>query len=351
MILISLTLTACSPAPTEVPLSTVTASPAPANTSTPFQAVAITATSSPFPIPTATLGPTSTPDPFLHYTIPSMRLRAYGGGFIEIIEKLEEKTNFTRYKIRYPSDGLTIYGFMNIPKGEGPFPVIIAIHGYSDPNNYQLMPYSTGAADDFSREGYLVIHPNMRGYGESDSGDDRYRAGLAVDVLNLIALVKAQGSLPGTLEKAIPTHIGIWAHSMGGEIALRVITVNNHDIKATMLYAPMTGNILHNAQLFFNFTALPKFKEELDTPAYLHAAISPVYHYHNITSALKLYHGTADPLIPVEYSRETCEILTSLDKEINCAFYEDAKHTFNSNYTSYFEKSFFYFFKTHLLEP
>ena len=113
----------------------------------------------------------------------------------------------------------------------------------------------------------------------------------------------------------------------------------------------MTGDIIKNAQILFKFTALPKFQEELDTPAYLLAAISPMYHYYNITSALKLYHGTADTVIPVEYSQETCEALTTLGKEINCAFYEGARHTFNSNYSADFNKSFLYFFQTHLLEP
>ena len=275
-----------------------------------------------------------------------MYTRSYGGGFFQVLEKLGENNSFTRYKIRYLSDGLKIYGYMNIPKGEGPFPVIIAIHGYSDPDQYQLLPYSTDAADQLSREGYLVIHPNMRGYGESDSGDDRYRAGLAIDILNLITTIKQ----PGVLEEANTERMGIWAHSMGGEIALRVLTLSR-DIKATMLYAPMTGDIIKNAKLYLTLTGLPEFQEELNTPAHLVAAISPASHYQNITSALKLYHGTADSVIPVSYGRETCATLTALGKEINCAFYEGAKHTFNSTYSADFNKSFLYFFQSHLKEP
>ncbi len=279
-----------------------------------------------------------------------MRARSYGGGVVQILKKLDEEKTFTRYKILYLSDGLRIYGFMNIPKGEGAFPVIIAIHGYSDPNNYQLMPYSTHAADDLSRAGYLVIHPNLRGYGESDSGDNLYRAGLAVDILNLIAIIKEQGIKVGAIEKTIPSRIGIWSHSMGGEIALRVITVSD-DIKATMLYAPMTGDIIKNAQIYQRIISFPQLQEELNTPAYLVSAISPVYHYSHITSALKLYHGTTDAYIPVSYSQETCQILTNLGKEIDCTFYEGAAHTFNGNYTAKFEYSFYNFFETHLKKP
>lgn len=345
MLLLTLVFNACSSMPGQVSQPTQTPSQIPLPTLTPFQPLAATITAS--AAPNATFTPlvlsTITPDPFRKYTISAMRSRSYGSGTVQILEKLSDEGSFTRYKIRYISDGLIIYGFMNIPKGEGPFPVIIAIHGNYNLESYQLLPYSTYDADVLSRAGYLVLHPNMRGFGESASGDDRYRTGLAIDILNLIGIVKTQGLQIGALEKANPDRIGIWAHSMGGEVALRVITVSN-DIKATMLYAPMTGDIIKNAQFINN-------KEEMDTPAHLIAAISPHYSYVNITSALKLYHGTADPVIPVQYGRETCQMLIDLGKEINCAFYEGAKHTFNSDYTDDFHKSFLYFFKTHLLEP
>lgn len=311
---------------------------------TPFQPQAATRTPLVYPTMTATLPPpTSTPNPLEQYTIASMRARSYGGGVIEMLEKISDEGSFTRYKIRYPSDGIPIYGFVNIPKGEGPFPVIIAIHGNYDTRNYQLMPYSTVYADRIAREGYLVFHPNMRNFGESGLGDDRYRTGLAADILNLIALIQTQGGQAGAFEEVDPAKIGIWAHSMGGEVALRVITISNQ-VDATMLYAPMTGDIIKNAEFIHS-------AEELETPAYLIAAISPQYSYSLITSPIKLYHGTADTVIPAQYSRETCILLTALGKEINCIFFEGAQHTFNGNYTADFEKSYFYFFESKLRAP
>lgn len=351
-LILLLALTACAPAPTESPLPTLGAQFDALPTSTPFRPVV--ATLPPTRIPTVTPQPLSTDvpltGPYSQYAILSMRARSYGGGTIEIIETMGETNAFTRYKIRYPSDGLNIYGFMNIPHGEGPFPVIIAIHGYSNPDAYSLLSYTTGAADDFAREGYLVFHPNMRGYGESDNGDSLFRAGLAVDILNLIALVKTQALQPGLLEKADPERLGIWSHSMGGEIALRVITISN-DVKATMLYAPMTGDVIKNAQILYNVSGLPGFLDEQQIPSYMLPAISPMYFYNNVTSAIKLYHGTADASIPVEYSRETCQQLTYLGKEIDCIFYEGAQHTFSSLYVAEFRQSFLSFFENTLKIP
>jgi dipeptidyl aminopeptidase/acylaminoacyl peptidase len=49
--------------------------------------------------------------------------------------------------------------------------------------------------------------------------------------LNLIALIKQQGGKPGPLQLADPNAIGLWGHSMGGGVSIRVITVSP-DVKA-----------------------------------------------------------------------------------------------------------------------
>src|SRR5512134_1864042 len=94
-------------------------------------AIALTNESSPpltstvVPIPPSATSPASSA--YEPYTIDFLRNRTYGGGNIEITEIVEETDTFTRYFIRYPSDELNIHGFANVPKGDGPFPVIIAI--------------------------------------------------------------------------------------------------------------------------------------------------------------------------------------------------------------------------------
>jgi hypothetical protein len=155
--------------PTLNPVAISSATPVPSNT----------------PVPTIT----STPDPYYEYTIQYLETRAYGGGQIEIVETLSENFLFTRYLIRYPSDELTIYGFLNVPVGEGPFPVIVALHGYVDEDIYTTIDYTTRYADDLAREGYVVFHPNFRNHKPSDEGDNLFRVGMAIDVLNLLELI------------------------------------------------------------------------------------------------------------------------------------------------------------------
>src|SRR5258708_16353527 len=193
--------------------------------------------------PTPTLQRTT--DSYAGLSIPERVARTYGGGQVTIVQTLATTSAFTRYLIHYPSDGLTIYGFMDVPIGVprkgGAFPVIIALHGYIDPGIYQTLDYTTLYADALARAGYLVLHPNLRNYPPSDSGPNILRVGFAVDVLNLVAIVRSQAGQPGPLQAASPTAVGVWGHSMGGGGVIRVMTVYPL-IRAGGLLAPLCGD-------------------------------------------------------------------------------------------------------------
>ncbi|HYF65638.1 MAG TPA: hypothetical protein VD886_22610, partial [Herpetosiphonaceae bacterium] len=148
--------TSAPPAPTQPP-------PVPPSTTAEPTAVPATPTTTQR-VPATPAPPTATPDPWAEYaqfTIEGLRAREYGTeGEIEIVEVMEETASFTRYLIAYPSDGLRITGMMNLPYGDGPFPVVILNHGY-----YPLDVYQTGngtklAADYLADRGFLTLSPD-----------------------------------------------------------------------------------------------------------------------------------------------------------------------------------------------
>jgi dipeptidyl aminopeptidase/acylaminoacyl peptidase len=302
--------------------------------------------------PTATVlsSLTPTPDPYWGYSIEYLRSRPYGGGQIEIIETLGQNSAFTRYIFRYDSDGLGIYGFANAPHGEGPFPVVIALHGYIDPVIYNTLDYTTHYADALASAGYLVLHPNLRGYPPSDNGDNLFRVGMAIDVLNLIALVKEQGGQPGLLQAADSSHIGLWGHSMGGGISTRVLTVNN-DIKAAVLYAAMTGDEQRNYEAIYGWSNNTRGLEELAVPPDVLPRVAPMYFFENITSPISIHHGLADELVPVQWSMQTCDELKALNKSVECHFYDDMPHTFRGAGDKEFIQYTIQFFDRYLSTP
>jgi dipeptidyl aminopeptidase/acylaminoacyl peptidase len=282
-------------------------------------------TASPTLTPLPTLS--ATPEPYQEYSIEHLRSRTYGGGGIEIIDTLGSNSAFTRHYFRYDSDELNIYGFANLPRGDGPFPVIIELHGYIDPAIYQTLEYTTHYADALASAGYLVLHPNLRGYPSSDDGDNLFRAGMAVDVLNLIALVKEKSGGPGLLQSADPERIGLWGHSMGGGISTRVLTVSQ-DVDAAVLYAAMSGDEGKNYEAIYRWLNGDMGLEELDVPVGALERISPMYFFEDITAAVGIHHGLEDKLVPVQWSMQTCEQLKALEKEVECHYYEGMPHTF-----------------------
>lgn len=315
--LLAALVAACSPPPMLPTASAI----APASiTAEPTAAISPSATAIPLP--------TFTPDPFARYSIAYLRGQSYGGGTLEILERVGTNSAFTRYLVKYPSDGLAIHGFMNVPRGEGPFPVIIALHGYIDPAIYDTLDYTTHYADALSSAGYLVLHPNLRGFPPSDTGDDLFRVGMAEDVLNLIAIVKDAAGRPGVLEAADGNRIGLWGHSMGGGITTRVITVSQ-DIRAAVLYAAMSGDEARNYQAIGQWSEGQRGADERAVPPQELPSISPINFLDDITAAVSINHGLEDELVPVQWSMQTCELLKAAHKDVECHYYPDLHHTFN----------------------
>jgi dipeptidyl aminopeptidase/acylaminoacyl peptidase len=167
--------------------------------------------------------------------IEQLRQREFTGGKVKIEETLGRNSAYTNYLISYPSDDLTIYGVMNIPQGNGPFPVILLNHGYYNPSSFTSGDGTETMADILARNGYLTLASDYRGHGKSESDGQRggHRPEYSIDVLNLVASVPS-------IQKADANNIGMWGHSMGGETSLRAVAANN-SIKALVLWAPTLG--------------------------------------------------------------------------------------------------------------
>ena len=115
----------------------------------------------PSPIPTKTFTPSPTPtieELIFPYTIDGLRKHNFQSGKIHIRSTLDDENQFyTSYLIDYPSDGLRITGVMQIPVGEGPFPVIVMSHGF-----FSRSVYRSGDGTDRGRH----VPDGVAGNGE-----------------------------------------------------------------------------------------------------------------------------------------------------------------------------------------
>jgi len=222
-------LAACQPAPA-----------IPTGTLPPPHVVIETVT--PSPIPTFTLTPSATPtteELIFPFTIDGLRQHDFQGGEINILETLDENDLYTAYLIDYPSDGLTITGVMQIPKGDGPFPVIVMNHGFFSRGVYRSGDGTDRASAYLAEHGYITLASDYRSWGDSDIGASFFYSGLVIDVVNLINAIP---SIP----EADPSRVGIWGHSMGGGVTMKVLTVlvgrDASNIKAAVLYSTVSAD-------------------------------------------------------------------------------------------------------------
>jgi dipeptidyl aminopeptidase/acylaminoacyl peptidase len=256
--------------------------------------------------------------------ITSLREKEYGSGTFNVDTTLQVTNAFTRTLIRFESDGYTVYGFMNTPKGAGPFPIVLVLHGYVNPRSYRTpYGYTQRYADYLARQGFLVIHPDYRGHGRSEGVTEGpgnlFRIGYATDVLNLIEFVKR-------MPNANPGAIGLLGHSMGGGIALRVMTVSK-DVKAAVLYGSMNADEKLNTYQIKNVFRGVSYLPEDDVPIELWDKISPVTYLGDITAAVEIHHGERDPQVPVGWGRDLRDTLTTLGKPVSYFEYPRAGHS------------------------
>ncbi len=366
--LILLTLTACrqvpaggasssdlTPAAATRVVSTLTPSPP-------------TATASPSPVPTATL---TYEQAIYPYTVEGLRAHDYQSGEVTVIGVIEDTKDFTSYLIEYPSDGLNIRGVMQIPtRGEPPYPVIVMNHGWFSRTVFRSGDGTARAAEFLNIRGYLTLASDYRSWGTSDSGTSLFYSGLAIDVVNLLLAIP---SIP----EADPNRVGMWGHSMGGAVTMKVLTIVGDNptlrrsersgaqskngggvkIRAAVLYSTVSpdqaevlerwgigcfGDVIEG-ETNANCNSADVIPVNLPTEiqvAYLKAAsdeetlrlISPIHHLEYVTAPVQIHYGERDgdelSGTPPIWSIKLFEALFELGKPVELFAYKEQRHSF-----------------------
>jgi dipeptidyl aminopeptidase/acylaminoacyl peptidase len=337
--LVFIVLAGCQPAPgTPAPLS-----PSP-------QASVATLTSSPMPTMTFTPTPTPTIEELIFpYTIDGLRQHEFESGSIHVRSILDKNDKFTSYLIEYPSDGLTITGVMQIPTGEGPFPVLLLNHGFFSRTVYHSGDGTDRASAFLAGHGYITLASDYRSWGDSDVGHSFFYSGLVIDVINLLNAIPS-------IEKADPDRVGMWGHSMGGGVTMKALTIDER-IKAAVLYSPVSadfvdvierwgpgcfGDILQG-ELIVGCNSSDVIPDDLALnlqEAYRFAAsdadalkeTSPFYHLDYVNVPIQIHYGTEDGRYlsgtPPQWSVKLTQGLRDAGRQVELYQYEGEGHSF-----------------------
>ncbi|NUM79236.1 alpha/beta fold hydrolase, partial [bacterium] len=177
-------------------------------------------------------------------SLPHFSKKQFSGGDLKRGKILDDQPSYTRYYITYRSGELKISGIMNVPKGKGPFPVLILNHGYIPPKIYTNGRGLKREQDYLAKQGYVVIHPDYRNHADSDKDTTngvRFRLGYVEDVINVVHAVKNSDYKFFDKER-----IGMLGHSMGGGICLNVMVAQPKLVKAFVLFGTVSADVRDN---------------------------------------------------------------------------------------------------------
>lgn len=277
------------------------------------------------------------------------------GSKFEVGVVQSDNFSYTRYTITYQSDGRTVSGIMNVPKGDGPFPVLFLNHGYIDPAVYTNGRGLKREQDYLARNGYVVVHSDYRGHALGDPFDDSVYSvqGLgyynySLDVLNAIKAVA-----DSELSYIDADRVGLLGHSMGGGVSQNIMVANPEMVDAVVLFAPVSTNYLDNFNKWRrpdnNQEQLQILTQELGdlSDHETFAAFSSRTYFDLVDDPVLIHHGTADESVPIEWSRETRDLLLVAGKDVVLDEYKGEYHEFGPDWGLVMERTLA-FFNEHL---
>ncbi len=233
------------------------------------------------------------------------------------------------YKTR---DGLTVYGYLTLPRGMPPqnLPVVVMPHGGPDTRN--SWGYNSEVQFLASR-GYAVFQVNFRGskgYGKDFwiAGFKEWGAKMQDDITDGVHWLIEE-------KIADPSRIGIYGFSFGGFSALHGLMSSPELYRCGASYSGFTN-------LFTYFKDIPPyFRPYLqmyyetvgnpETDADYFRAASPVFHTDKIKVPVLIAQGGRDPRVNMNETHQFVKELKKKKVPVTYIFKEGEGHVFRNN--------------------
>lgn len=289
---------------------------------------------------------------------------------LKIEENLRNGVNYSNFLVSYQSEGNKIYALLTVPFGETPeggFPAIIFNHGYIPPKEYRTQEKYVAYVDYLARNGFVVLKIDMRGHGKSEGvpTGSYFSNAYTIDVLSAFDGLKK-------FNQVNKDKIGLWGHSMSGNLVLRSMLVNP-DFKAGVIWAgavysyedfsrlglsdnsyvrrtQMSAEVLEspNREKSPEVQKLREKPKEIDFTSEFWKSISLTQNLSFLNSPIQVHHSVNDSVVSIEYSRELKKAMVENGKEFELHEYAGGGHNIESPYFKEAMKRTVEFFKENL---
>ncbi|MDQ3099443.1 MAG: alpha/beta fold hydrolase [bacterium] len=302
----------------------------------------------------------STPIPFGDMTIPGLREKTYNSS-LQNLQTISESADYTSYLTNYSSEGLKINALITQPKGEKPpggWPAIVFVHGYIPPNLYRTTEKYVEYVNYLASNGFVVLKIDLRGHGssEGEAGSGYYSSDYVLDTLNAYTALE-------NVDFVDKNKIGLWGHSMAGNILLRTFAVKP-EIPAVVIWAGagFTYQDLRDYRINDNsYQAQPsdspsqRRRQELfnthgqfDPHKDFWKQVTPSNYLTDLRGAIQLNHAVDDNVVSINYSRNLNNLLDATSVVHELKEYPSGGHNINGSSFTQALQNTIEFYRKHL---
>src|SRR5581483_1017026 len=263
----------------------------------------------------------------------------YNDGPIKKLTNLgpDHKANRQLFSFAVPADHLTEYGLLTTPQTPPPpggYPVVILIHGFIVPSAYSTKKAYLSDMEWYSRHGFAVLKPDLRGQGLSiHAGQPEgayYSMAYNTDVLSLISAVQNTAGLNAG-------NITLWGHSMGAYIALRAAVLSPAVRTVILLSAPAgyvqdmyqdfkpRSDYANPAALKIRKQVLKENGNPLNNPTFWNYT-SPLNFLADTRAYIQIHVGAKDTVVPTKFSADLNSALNELQLPHAYYIYPNGDH-------------------------
>jgi dipeptidyl aminopeptidase/acylaminoacyl peptidase len=212
----------------------------------------------------------------------------------------------------------------------------VFVHGYIPPTLYKTTVNYQSYIDFLARRGLVVFKIDLRGHDQSEgeAGGAYYSPDYVVDVLNARA---ALANLPSVN----PEKIGLWGHSMAGNVVFRSMAVGRN-IDRAVIWAGAVYTYEDLAQFRINDNSYRppgegserrRKRDELfamygpfDPTSWFWKQVPGTNYLDGVRGNLQIHHAVDDGVVDIGYSRNLMNVLEGTGINAELFEYQNGGH-------------------------
>jgi len=260
-------------------------------------------------------------DPGTYYLLKDGAFKAVGSKQPLLKSKDLAEVRYIDWKAR---DGMKIYGYLTVPKGEPPFPLIVLPHG--GPFVSETVVYDEWS-QMLANNGYLVLQPQYR--GSTNYGLEYYKTAFINGGQGGYKMQddKDDGALylveQGLADK---DRIAMFGWSYGGYAALVAASRTPQIYQCVIAGAAVSDTLMQVSY----YSDRVRGSQEIEQLNMWRDSINPIKEVDKVNVPILLVHGSVDQRVPPVHVRKYLDELEKYNKPYKYVELEGADHFYNT---------------------